>query len=967
MVEKYQNPTNKNDCKSLSSTIIVLVMVCITILMVVPVVTALEFDNVKSYDSKTKTATIDNAFGLGGTLAEIQLISNGCAFTSCEATIKLDLKQDYDNPFKEFNLYDMNKGLMTTNRKHDILIDGKPYDYGLITEGVHTVKITGKIKPGDRIEWIPKFLGKNIDEWAIWQSGFDTGLFAYYNFSGEAEPVNNYNMNLSGGSSFTATGGFIGKAGKVNSTNTINVSGEHTAFAFQHVGQELTIAGWIKSDSEDFGLDTRMIAKQGGGGANGWGTFWRRNSNVSVSQMSGSQIGSETLLADTWYHLAVIKNSSHACLYINANQEDCQTVAVIANVVSNLTFGGSFQAGDTAFEGMFDEFGFWTKNLSTSEISDLYNGGDGLSRDAQEEVLLVTPSGFQLINNVSFNGTSGTTSGTNDNITLIIDGVSNVTQAATGTFDALEINYTMQYGVHTFTYSSYIDDVLINSTETRTFAVGLLNTSELFSSSTTEGSTELFQLNLTNNMDIQLSTATLVYNNTNYGGTISIPSTNKSSVYKALEIPSVTTKLNNTFYWSLVFEDSTRMNTSSRTQEVSTIGIDNCSTNTNLLYNFTMVDEITQEVINNSIYNTTSELNLQLYTLDRSDLVRNFTLDNNVSSNFSVCLSTSLAGSEEYSLDLQVRYDADEYASEFYHIQNSTIDSTDFNTNITLYDLEDSRDQEFLITFKDSSFALVADALIQVQRRYVSEGVFKTVEIPKTDSLGQTVAHLELADVIYTFVVVKNGVVLGTFTNVMAVCQDIVLGNCEIKLNQVSSSTGSRDFTVLDDLTLTLTYTQSTRTIESIFTVPSGTPKEIKLNATLFDGLGETEVCSDSLTSSSGTLTCVAPIAFGNSSMFVVVTSEGDIVAQQWVRMTQTNRDIFGSSIIFLTIFLYLTLIGVGISDNPIITGMFILIGAVLGIGLNLVNSPSYFGAGATILWLFIIIIIVLIKGARRS
>ena len=53
----------------------------------VSISSALEWDNQKSYNQETKTATIKNNFGLpliGTTLAEITLLENGCSFINCE-------------------------------------------------------------------------------------------------------------------------------------------------------------------------------------------------------------------------------------------------------------------------------------------------------------------------------------------------------------------------------------------------------------------------------------------------------------------------------------------------------------------------------------------------------------------------------------------------------------------------------------------------------------------------------------------------------------------------------------------------------------------------------------------------------------------------------------------------------------------------------------------------------------------
>ena len=62
-MEKYK----KNSCfKPFSATLLIGV---ILLLVLIPSISAFEFDNVKSYDEVTKTVTIENAFGLGDEIA----------------------------------------------------------------------------------------------------------------------------------------------------------------------------------------------------------------------------------------------------------------------------------------------------------------------------------------------------------------------------------------------------------------------------------------------------------------------------------------------------------------------------------------------------------------------------------------------------------------------------------------------------------------------------------------------------------------------------------------------------------------------------------------------------------------------------------------------------------------------------------------------------------------------------------
>jgi len=88
-----------------------------------------------------------------------------------------------------------------------------------------------------------------------------------------------------------------------------------------------------------------------------------------------------------------------------------------------------------------------------------------------------------------------------------------------------------------------------------------------------------------------------------------------------------------------------------------------------------------------------------------------------------------------------------------------------------LYDLLTANSQVFKLSARDTSFLALSDAIIEIHRKYVDEGTFKIVEIPKTDGKGETTAHLKTNDAIYNFIIKKFGVTISTFNNVLAVCQ----------------------------------------------------------------------------------------------------------------------------------------------------------------------------------------------------
>ena len=258
-------------------------------------------------------------------------------------------------------------------------------------------------------------------------------------------------------------------------------------------------------------------------------------------------------------------------------------------------------------------------------------------------------------------------------------------------------------------------------------------------------------------------------------------------------------------------------------------------------------------------------------------------------------------------------------------------------------------------------------ALIQIQREDLVDGVFRTVEIPKTDSNGQTIAHLQEEDVTYTFIVVKDGIVRATFTDFLVKCDDPVLGSCRIDINAFKTHLEPETFVNTDDFSFVLSFNETTRSVKIIYTIPSGLTSTVLLNTTLYDGLGTTQACADSLTSASGTLSCVIPTGFGNTTVVNTISKDGVVVARGMVGVGQSPEQIYGANLMFLGFFLIITMVGIGLGGSPMISGIFLIIGAILSIAFQLVANTGLIGAGATILWLIIAVVIVLMKGARRE
>lgn len=635
----------------------------------------------------------------------------------------------------------------------------------------------------------------------------------------------------------------------------------------------------------------------------------------------------------------------------------------------------------------YDEIGIWNRTLNASEIGELYNSGSGLAyvdpaynvtatlqspanatsfsaTQANLTVLAETTYPNTNITNITYyvwyaNGsglanktTVGSLSGTSVNQTKSITGLVPATYlwgASTCASNATYVNCTQLTANRTFTITSYT----------------LLATS--YSASVTEGTSSDFTINISTLAGIRVSSIQLFYNGTAYSTTTNEYATNTYYSTRTLVAPSVTVDTNYTFYWNLTFEDSTSEVTSNYNQTVFNLAIDNCSSYTNQIYNFTLVDEDTQVPINVSIANTTTsiEVDMQFKNPATEAIVINYSALYNNTNNARICSNANL-GSSLYRVDATVRYENTGRFTEFYNIRNYSMNATTASQNITLFDLNSSIGQEYKITYKDENFQITPGYLIQIQRKYLSEGIFKTVEIPQISSEGYAIAHLVSGNQLYNLVVVSGGEVVATFNNIIASCQNPSFTECTININSLGSSVSPKVFVDGEDFTSTLAYNKTSRVLTAVFSVPSGAVATVNLNATLSDNLGNQSVCSDSLVSAGGTLTCTVPSNFGNATMFVAIYKDGVLQNNAIVILSQTPQQVYGTNLVFIALMMILFILGIGVSDSPALHGILLIVGGIILVGMNIFYSTSWIGVGATILWFIVAIVLILIKGARR-
>ena len=202
----------------------IIIIMFVMVFFLVGTVSALEFDNVKTYDEKTNTVTIKNMFGLGADIASTtlntelkQVVAPG--YNRNVANFTVTSYTNYENFISEIKYYDKKDNMKEIAKNVNIkywgdvtVIDyditciddptnkGDAYDKSICTEkktGEHVEKgwidfsekalkdgetlkigLFTTVNHGDYVEWIPEFAGVKVDEWASWSGSLLAGLAA---------------------------------------------------------------------------------------------------------------------------------------------------------------------------------------------------------------------------------------------------------------------------------------------------------------------------------------------------------------------------------------------------------------------------------------------------------------------------------------------------------------------------------------------------------------------------------------------------------------------------------------------------------------------------------------------------------------------------------------------------------------------------------------------------------------------
>ena len=479
-------------------------------------------DNIKHYDSNTETVEIKDAVTFN-TIVYLKLETPKINFVGAGyqkvAQIRINSRTDINQLIQSFEFHDLKDSNRIINRSIDLKyltiqpVEEDTFEVNCsqsqngtefcqnIKNGTQTVYkekwidfnnsvkfnqelILGlftEVRVGDKIEWIPNIQKTRIDEWASWTQSLNVDLISYYKLDGTPDPV----TDELGANDGTNTGATSGATGIINNAYDFETTeGDYvtvddgTGTISDITDGNMSINMWVKLESGN--LYHRFFQ----GATNG---FCFGSTNDATPKLAFGKCGvNEVLSTDNvgvgaWHMITVVYDgdANLVYFYINATADSGGTDAYSNTFSADVEYNiGRTGGGAISLDAVVDEVGIWNRSLSADEITQLYNGGTGITHATFGPTIILN-SPIDNFNSssqsITFNGTAY------DDINLInVSFILDSTYNETNTTGLNNSNYifsltTISEGTHNWTYEACDNSSLCTNATVRDFEVDLTN------------------------------------------------------------------------------------------------------------------------------------------------------------------------------------------------------------------------------------------------------------------------------------------------------------------------------------------------------------------------------------------------------------------------------------------------------------------------------------------------------------
>lgn len=448
--------------------------IILTVTLLAGMVSAFEWDNVKSYDASKKEVLIRDSFlGIPTTeVARARLNTEqkqyvGIGKDVMVAQFDINSSSRYTGIIDNVEIYDINKGMRRTNkevwfkykiihsvtttpsygykctstgkihtngslkRKCEYIVEGTIskenatwYNYDLnsdIPEGVTSIGIFTDVGAGDNYEWIISLAGIRIPEWATWTQGLNSGLLDYWKLNETGTTANR--IDSLGKFNITVTGTITEQAYGVNNNSWRGngLSNYGTMGRIFNVSGNMTFSFWYNSSTGGYTNGERLFGDNGA-----YGPFDVQGNNCA--QTAGGfclKFNSQTAVdvgdlnrAD-WQHIVITASSSgRLYVWVNNTLLTNTTAGAFTNITDVIILGSDGVGSGISNLRWIDEIGLWNRVLTDSEISQIFNRsmtyqGTFDQEDADIDVTLNSPNANISMTTVTLNASGNPSSTSN--------------------------------------------------------------------------------------------------------------------------------------------------------------------------------------------------------------------------------------------------------------------------------------------------------------------------------------------------------------------------------------------------------------------------------------------------------------------------------------------------------------------------------------------------------------------------
>lgn len=369
----------------------------------------------------------------------------------------------------------------------------------------------------------------------------------------------------------------------------------------------------------------------------------------------------------------------------------------------------------------------------------------------------------------------------------------------------------------------------------------------------------------------------------------------------------------------------------------------NCSeTGASVALDFVFYDEISLASLNGSAE----------YVIDVTEGSFNYTYNLSVVNvtNFTVCIQ-----GDSQVVDMMMLYRSSGYEQRTYYLYQAEITST--LQTINLYQITQATGEKIDVNTRDSNDNDVADVYVDIDRYYPATDSYRTVAICRSDRTGIFNSYVDLDDVFYRFTLSQAGTSVNTYAAMTITDTDDDPETLVLYIGALET----QFFEMIGDIGVSCYFNETTNNTVCSLTDPSG----LAVTATLTvqrQGLASmTDICSDTGSGASFTLSCNVPDPDGEYKYFVTITPADNpdyVIYTDFFYTPQSN--IYGVAGLFIAFLLIIAMAGVGIYIHEILG---ILLGVTMGIIAvsGIITLP-----GVTITSMIIMGILILIGSTRR-